>query len=421
MAKNISLQWIIGFSFTALHYLSNYLLIIFSFPFLLPTIGIKNFGSFSFIFTLVNLLLIFVDYGLNTSSIKAVSTQTSTVHVNSVISKVYIIKSTLYFFCLVTTIFVTSISDSKLDLFGVYSGFFYLFGIINSPLWFFQAVQDLREITVINLLLKLTAIFFAVKVIAVVQNYYPFFLIIGVANIIVSLYSYYLLKTKFNFYFILPALQDIYFSLKSDFPTFLSNILGTIFLSANVFTLKFIISETELGLYSVSERVMYALWQILSVYSASIYPYLCVYFQYSNKSSSLRYSIHKTFPLFFGLIVLIAIVVSIFSDDIIRVITQSLHNGNITNSSNILRIMLISFTFAASNIIAHQALLATGHFKIVWLIFFFITILHFSLSYTMSLYWGGLGASVSFMISLFILSIILNLVAIKKVYGEFKL
>jgi PST family polysaccharide transporter len=265
----------------------------------------------------------------------------------------------------------------------------------------------------LNLLLKLLALISIYYIIDTSSESYWFFILIGGANMLTGIYSIYILQTKYNISFVVPKAREVKEILINDFPLLLSNILSIMLLSTNVTILKFTISEQELGLYSLSERILYALWQILSVFAVSIYPYICNF----NKDTliKLRKFLANIFFPFFGIVLIISLIVAFFSDKIVQFLfINSIAPDSLQISGQLLKFMMLTFILACTNIPAHQTLLAYGYKNICTKIFTIAVILNIFLGLIGSHLYGIIGITISFTIVILFLSIALNLTAFKK-------
>lgn len=145
----------------------------------------------------------------------------------------------------------------------------------------------------------------------------------------------------------------------------------------------------------------------------SIYPYLC---KFTNEPlSELKRFLIKTYLPFFGAIMLMSLFIVFFSDNIINLLfSNSINSNDLLISGNLLKVMMLIFVLACTNIPAHQTLLAYGYKNTCTIIFIFIVLFNIISGLLFSKFFGVFGITISFSITLFLLSLAFNVTVLKK-------
>ncbi len=126
-----------------------------------------------------------------------------------------------------------------------------------------------------------------------------------------------------------------------------------IYLNSNVFILGIFASNAEVGLYSIAEKVYYALKQLNNVFSQVIFPQICVLA--ANSVSVLKAFLKKIFVPFIALVILACVVVFFAT----HLISGYFLKGEINDHLILLiNIFCITIVVNAFDIPAFQTLLA---------------------------------------------------------------
>ena len=144
------------FSLTILQ-VANYILPLIILPFLVRVLDLENFGIVMFSQALITFIVIAVDFGFDISGTREISiSNTNKERISKVFSAIITIKILLIFlWLLILILLVECIPKLKVN-----SNIYYLnFGVVIGqglfPGWFFQGIQRMKFVTIINIVAKL--------------------------------------------------------------------------------------------------------------------------------------------------------------------------------------------------------------------------------------------------------------------------
>ena len=171
----------------------NYLLPLISFPFLFRVLGVERWGLVTFGYSLMQYFVMFTDFGFNLSATKYISQHRSDPkaindYLNSAMTGRFLL-------CLVSLL-ILLILIGGFDKFRTDALFYLLyFGIIIGnvmfPMWFFQGMENMKYITVFNIIAKSL-------------SFIPFFIFIRKPE------DYMLVPVCYSFGFVLAGLVSLY-------------------------------------------------------------------------------------------------------------------------------------------------------------------------------------------------------------------
>ncbi|OCL85175.1 putative O-antigen transporter [Arcobacter porcinus] len=254
----------------------SYILPLITLPYLVRVLGVETFGLISFATAFIIFFNILVDYGFNLSATREVSVHRENKDkITEIYSSVLIIKFILTIFSFFILSFIVFIFDKFNSHFELYFiTFLSVIGQAFFPIWYFQGMEKMKYITIINISSKFL---FTIAIFLFVHkegDYLLVPLLNGLGIIIGSLYSLYIIKKDFKQKFSFQTIEKIkkYFIDSTQF--FLSRVSAVLYTSANVFILGLFTNNTMVGYYAIAEKVYQAMTGIYSPLNQILYPYI---------------------------------------------------------------------------------------------------------------------------------------------------
>ena len=252
----------------------NYIVPLFLIPFLVRSLGIELFGLVMFAQSVSTIFIIFSDLGFSITGTRKISVlkedkkQISEIFWD--ITTIKVVTLILLFGVLLLLIaFVPKFSKEPLL-------FIFSFGVtIGStvfPSWFFQGIQKMKIITVVNTTAKLI---FALLVVIYVTSPDDYLLVplFNSSGFIIAGVSGLIYATR-HVTFLRPKLKNIKAQIKESAPVLLSSIATTLYTSSNVLILGFLTNNTITGVYASFEKVILALKGVYGPIYQAMFPWL---------------------------------------------------------------------------------------------------------------------------------------------------
>jgi PST family polysaccharide transporter len=263
----------------------NYLVPLIVFPYLVRVLGIDGFGLYSFIFAIVMYGVMLSDYGFDLSATRLISLHANNMSkTNEIFSSVMIIKfgiSLLYL--LILTLLILFVEKFSQHAYIYFIGFGFVIGQVLFPIWFFQGIEKMRYITILNATSKLI---FTLLIFLFVHNPDDLYLVIlfnSLGSIIAGIIALYIAIRKFNISFYLPSLEKIKFYLKDGWYIFTSRIAVELYVTSNVIILGFFATNEIVGYYSIVEKIVRAIGSMLEPLTRTVFPYLAKVYEESKE------------------------------------------------------------------------------------------------------------------------------------------
>jgi PST family polysaccharide transporter len=189
-------------NFSALFILkiSNSLLPLLTFPYLVRVLGVEKFGLLGFVAATIGYFTILVNFGFQLSATRQISiVKNDKVKVMEIFSTVMSVKIILILLSLLLlTLMVFSFDIFRTYWFLYYFAFLSIIGTTMFPLWFFQGMEKMKYITYIDIVSKL---FYTVSIFLFVHqadDYYLVPLLQSTFIVISGVIALYLIYTKFG-------------------------------------------------------------------------------------------------------------------------------------------------------------------------------------------------------------------------------
>lgn len=275
---------------------ANYLFPLITLPYLVRVLGPEKYGLIAFAQAFIGYFQILTDYGFNLSAtVRVAMHKEDKEKLQNILNSVITIKFGLMVLSLILlTLLVISFEKFKQDREIYYLTFGVVIGTVLFPVWFFQGMERMKYITLLNIFTKgifACAIFIFIKT---QGDYWAVPLLNAVSSILAGVLSLWLIHKNFGINVKLiysPTLLKEYFIYSSKF--FLSRISVSIYTSSNTFVLGLFINNTAVGYYSVGEKLYQFLQYIYYPLNQVLYPYMA-----STKNSIFFRMIFKIVLLF---------------------------------------------------------------------------------------------------------------------------
>lgn len=363
---------------------AGYIFPLITLPYLARVIGVDSFGELAFAASIVIYFETITDFGFNFTATRDVAkNRNDIVLVSRIFSNVFFSKILLMVVCIVIfVIFVYSIPFLYEKRMLLWLTFLYIPGHILFPAWFFQAVEQMKYITLLNLFSKLL---FTVLVFVVIKEKSDYILqpvLIALGYLMSGIISQWIILRKFRVRIILPPFREIWASIKGSWNMFISLFLPNLYSNFSVILLRYYGGVTATGIYSSGNRFVLLCIQLSDVLSRTFYPLLArridKHYQFIKISSSLN--ILMSLALFFGANLLIKI----------------FYTEEFAASATVIRIMAISLLFLfLYNTYGTNYLVLIGKENILRNIITIYSILGFMLSYIIVIKYDYIGVAIT--------------------------
>lgn len=246
-------------------------------PYIISVCGEENYGKSAVGMAVAFFLIVFVDFGSEISGVReaAINRENNNV-LNKIFSTTYSIKAII----LVIILLVSILLFLSFDYFKQEKSLFLLslsiiLGQFLNPTWFLQGVENVKYITLLNVLSKmfyLTCVFLFIKD---KSDYIYINLYWGLGMIFANTFIVYLLIKKYRFSISLQKREVLKNHLKKDFSIFSSQVFVSLQLYAPVFLVSFFGNNLLAGQYRIIEQIIVVFRTYILLFFNYTYPRVC--------------------------------------------------------------------------------------------------------------------------------------------------
>ena len=294
---------------------ANFILPLITIPYLVRTLGINKFGIVMVAQSFAILLTIITEFGLSLSATRQVALiKNDKKKVSQYFFDVFFLKMFLVVIAFTILVFLIFFVEKFSQEYIVYLfSFGMVFGQAIFPAFFFQGIEEMKIITIINVLAKTI---FTISVFLIINNpddYYYVPILNGLGFIFSGCLGF-IFSLKYV-KFMKPIFSETLSIAKESFSLFLSNLAVSLYTNINTLILGFFISDTIAGVYSSMEKLVVATKSIYVPLYQALFPNIVV------KDNRTIIAVIKKMKYYMGGFgAIISFIIFVFAADILKLI-----------------------------------------------------------------------------------------------------
>lgn len=308
----------------------NYIIPLIIFPYLLRVLGPDKFGAISLAQATAQYFILIVDFGFNLSATRRIAIHKSDAQkCNQIFCATFAAKIILciicYFIQMLLTRNVTLFIANKeiIDIF-----FLSVVGTVIFPMWYFQGVDKVKVITIVNLLTRVSIFPLILIFVKSSSDYKIAAYLQAIIYLLSGIFSLIYVFAKFNIELIKVSIQDIFGELKEGWLVFLSSAAINVYTASFVVILGVFATNTLVGYYTAAEKLIrVSAYLFFAPISQSFYPKISSLVA-TNKTDAIK-MLKWVFKFSFVIFLIQGIVILFFGDFLVIIIgkeyTQSLY------------------------------------------------------------------------------------------------
>lgn len=335
-------------------------------PFVIAKIGVENFGIVAVAQVIMFSLATLAEYGYGQTGARKVSlnrnnTQAlSAVFYNSIYTKLFL--SAAGFLLLLLLSLVVPVIHSHLALYCL--AFVFVPGQASLPSWFFQGMEKMHWSALTVLCSKIIFVILVFLLIRSPEDTPLFTFFLGLGNLAAGIAATVFVIRKYKLPVRRFSFPNIIAELKEGWPVTVTNLTMNFMQYGNLFILRLYTNDLVAGYFSVAERIYFAMKQVVTAFSQTIYPNVC---QLAGQNGlALKKYFGKIFVPFFMLTVAATLAVMALAPFIIHFFVPDQGGDSVF----ILRMLCIALPVVCLNMPGSLSLLALDKTKAYFLVYF---------------------------------------------------
>lgn len=373
-------------------YILNFIL----FPYLVRVLGVERFGAIVFMQSIVQYGIILVDYGFNLTGPRDIARASKREQISQIFSNIMAGKFLILF--IVTAGSVLTIQLFKeigydFDSNLYWAVYLLVIGNFAFPVWFFQGIQQMRYITIFNIIARSITVILVFAFVKEPDDYLLAALFQSMTLLIAGCFSLFVIKKQFSYVLIKPNWIGIKQTLIDGWHIFVSTIAINIYTTTNTVVLGALTNNTVVGYFGTANKLIDCVKGVMFTLNQAVYPYV------SNKMKEGMIQtinfIKKYFWVYSGGTFLGGCILLILAP----IVVQLLFGPGYEKSIFILRLMsFLPFIISISNVFGIQIMLNWGYQKNFSRILVCAAILDLLLIIPLVQYFQGIGAAITMII-----------------------
>ncbi len=267
-----------NFSYLSLAQLFNMLFPLITYPYLLRVLGKELYGEVIYAQAIAVYFVIFIAFGFNVSGAKEVAIhKNNKQRLSEIFSTIMGIKTFFFLFSFFIFFLVLIVLDLKKGFFWLYIfSFFICLNELLFPQWFFQGIEKIKYITIVNLLIKSVFLIFIFFLINSKSDYLRVPLLNALGAFIGGLVVLYILFVKEGINFYIPKKKTMFVYIKKNMPLFLSDLVISVKDRLNIIFIGHFLGKGEVPVYDLGIRLTSALLSLVGVINNAIFPKMAI-------------------------------------------------------------------------------------------------------------------------------------------------
>lgn len=373
-----------NFGYLTLLQVAGYIFPIITIPYLARVVGVESFGKIAFASAVVVWFQTVAEWGFNFTATRDVARNrdnketVSEIFSNVLWARMFLMLLSFGLLLIALALIPKFRENSTVILIT----FLMVPGQIFSPDWFFQALERMRYITLLNLLSKLLL---TIAIFVFINEESDFILqplFISLGYVISGIIAMYFILIRWRIKLIRPKIKPILLTIKESTDVFINNLMPNLYNSFSTVLLGFYGGSFSNGKLDAGGKFVGISQQFMSVISRTFFPFL------SRRIDKHNLYVKINLWLSIGL----SLTLFIFAPLLIKLF----FTPDFYDSIWVLRIMSISIFFLVlSNIYGTNYMIIQGHERQLRNITFVSSIIGFSLSFPFIYFFDYIGAAIT--------------------------
>ena len=243
-------------------------------PYVTRILGTSQYGIFSTSFNLVGYLQVVVDYGFSMSATREVALiGKNTKKIGKLFSAVFYSKAILVFACCLFSICYLEIwQPSKIQKLSYWMLMLTLIGIFLQVDWLFQGLQDMKYISIANILARTITTILIFMGVKSYEDVLLYCFLYSLSPIISNLIGIIIVKCKYKLKLCKVDFNQIKNEFKAGWYIFTTQLTSKVFGSIGITFLTFLATKSTVGIFSAIQKIPNILLLLWLPISQVLYP-----------------------------------------------------------------------------------------------------------------------------------------------------
>ena len=290
-----------NFGYLSLLQIANYVFPLITLPYLARVLGVNAFGMLAIGTSVIAYFQTLIDYGFNFSTVKEIARHKNDyAFIEKIVAEtmgariLFLIAS--YLIIGLCILYIPFFKENQVIILMTST---MLIGYTLMADWFFQAIEDMKFITIASVMSNLITTILVFVVIKKQDDYILQPLLLTIGMTISSIMCWCIMIRKYRIHIFIPSIRLIINRIKDGFNMFVSIFLPTIYTNLNVLLLGAYNGVSATGIYSGGVKFTSLAYRVTTLFSRVFYPFLARRMDKHNLYAKISIFIGFIISLFF--------------------------------------------------------------------------------------------------------------------------
>ena len=264
-------------------------------PYIVSICGEENFGKTAVGMAICFFLIVFIDFGSDIIGVREVAVnRENPKELNKIFTTTYAVKAIiLVFVLLITALLISTIPFFKTEKTMFFLGLSVLVGQFINPTWFLQGIENVKWITLLNIISKSIYLIAIYTTINQESDYVFVNLWWGIGMILANFLVFILILKKYKFSFSQISITEVRKHIRNDFSMFSSQIFVSLQLYAPVVLISIFGSNLMAGQYRIVEQIIVIFKTYIFLFFNYVFPKVCYLLEVNPKRGINNWRIYN--------------------------------------------------------------------------------------------------------------------------------
>ena len=264
-------------------------------PYIVSVCGEENFGKTAVGMAISFFLIVFIDFGPDIIGVREVAVnRENQKELNKIFTTTYTVKAIILIgVLLIAAILISTIPFFKIEKTMFFLGLSVLIGQFINPTWFLQGIENVKWITLLNIVSKTIYLIAIYTTIKQESDYIFVNLWWGIGMIVANLFVFVLILKKHKFRFSQINIAEVGIHIRNDFSMFSSQIFVSLQLYAPVVLISFFGGNLMAGQYRIVEQIIIVFKTYIFLFFNYVFPKVCYLLEVDAKRGMKNWKIYN--------------------------------------------------------------------------------------------------------------------------------
>ena len=175
---------------------------------------------------------------------------------------------------IILSVLIILVPKFRADAIVYYFTFLSVIGNIFIFTWFYQGMERMKFITILNIITKIIGLLLIFLFIKNNNDYYLVPLFNSLGALVAGIISLIFIKKVFKIKFFIPNKEDIINTIKYSSQFFLTKVAIALYRQTNAFVLGLVVSTTAVAYYTSADKIFWAIFALYYTFITALFPYM---------------------------------------------------------------------------------------------------------------------------------------------------